>query len=301
MGNEQDIFRQINNAVLDLQRSELQTWERPLKQLAKLLQNPELLPYNERLTEDLDLTAFLDASEKTGGGMVGSHKLLWPEDHRQTLGLTLLLIEKMAAEPSFTLNFSHHYFYTGNKIIGGIHAMTAQMIIPFARDYKAYVLSGGDTGGRLMVPGSNKVFIVHGHDEAALHNLARFLEKLGLEAIILKEQPNQGRTIIEKFEHSAKEVGYAVVLLTPDDVGGAVAHAEPTLRGRQNVIFELGYFAGALGRGRVCLLRKGEVEIPSDLYGVVYTEMDATEGWKGRLVQELKAAKLEFDANRMWS
>ena len=77
--------------------------------------------------------------------------------------------------------------------------------------------------------------------------------------------------------------------------------ADQSRRGRQNVIFELGYFAGALGRGRVCLLRKGEVEMPSDLFGVIYTEMDAAEGWKGRLIKELKAAKLDFDANRMWS
>ena len=122
-----------------------------------------------------------------------------------------------------------------------------------------------------------------------------------MEAIVLKEQPNQGRTTIEKFEDSAKEVGFAVVLLTPDDLGGAVSQTDSSLRGRQNVIFELGCFAGALGRGRVCLLRKGEVEIPSDLFGVVYTEMDTADRWKTRLVQELKAAKLEFDANRIWS
>jgi len=149
-------------------------------------------------------------------------------------------------------------------------------------------------------PPSNRVFVVHGHDEAALQGLARFLEKLGLEAIILKEQADQGRTIIEKFEACADDVGFAVVLLTPDDLGGAVT-AEPTnARARQNVIFELGYFAGQLGRGRVCLLRKGKVEIPSDLYGVIYTEMDAGEGWQTKLVRELIAAKLQFDPSRFW-
>ncbi|WP_107329667.1 TIR domain-containing protein [Metapseudomonas otitidis] len=147
---------------------------------------------------------------------------------------------------------------------------------------------------------SNRVFVVHGHDEAALQGLARFLEKLGLEAIILREQPDQGRTIIEKFEASAAEVGFAVVLLTPDDLGGAVKSGTSDPRARQNVVFELGYFAGKLGRGRVCLLRKGQVEIPSDLYGVIYTDMDSAEGWQTKLVRELKAAKLEFDANRLW-
>lgn len=148
---------------------------------------------------------------------------------------------------------------------------------------------------------SQKVFVVHGHDEAALHAVARFLEQLELKAIVLREQPDQGRTIIEKFEDYASEVGFAVVLLTPDDLAGAGATPSQTSRARQNVIFELGYFVGRLGRGRACLLRKGEVEIPSDLYGVIYTEMDAADGWRLKLVRELKAAKLDFDANRMWS
>jgi predicted nucleotide-binding protein len=146
---------------------------------------------------------------------------------------------------------------------------------------------------------SNKVFVVHGHDEAALQAVARFLEQLGLEAIILREQPDQGRTIIEKFE-DCSDVGFAVVLLTPDDVVGSVAAPGSAMRARQNVIFELGYFAGKLGRGRACLLRKGDVEIPSDLYGVIYSNLDGDDGWKLKLVRELKAAGLEFDANRMW-
>jgi predicted nucleotide-binding protein len=147
---------------------------------------------------------------------------------------------------------------------------------------------------------SNKVFVVHGHDEAALQAVARFLEQLGLDAVVLREQADQGRTIIEKFEECADQVGFAVVLLTPDDVGGSAAAPQSVTRARQNVIFELGYFAGKLGRGRACLLRKGAVEIPSDLYGVIYTEMDGAEGWKVKLVKEFKAAKLDFDANRKW-
>jgi predicted nucleotide-binding protein len=146
-----------------------------------------------------------------------------------------------------------------------------------------------------------KVFIVHGHDDAALQAVARFLEKLRLEAIVLREQPDQGRTIIEKFEDYASEVGFAVVLLTPDDLAGAAATPSQTSRARQNVIFELGYFVGKLGRGRACLLRKGEVEIPSDLYGVIYSEMDAGEGWKLKLAREFAAAKLDFDGGKAWA
>jgi predicted nucleotide-binding protein len=146
----------------------------------------------------------------------------------------------------------------------------------------------------------SKIFVVHGHDEGALQAVARFLETVGLQATILREQPDQGRTIIEKFEACAAEVGFAVVLLTPDDLGGAVAAPEQASRARQNVIFELGYFAGSLGRGRACLLRKGGAEIPSDLFGVIYTDFDHPgEGWKVKLARELKAAKFEFDPDKV--
>jgi len=144
-----------------------------------------------------------------------------------------------------------------------------------------------------------KVFVVHGHDDAALHAVARCLEQLGLDAIVLREQPDVGRTIIEKFEECAADVGFAVVLLTPDDLGAAVTAPVTVSRARQNVVFELGYFVGKLGRGRACLMRKGTVEIPSDLQGVIYTELDAGDGWKIKLARELNAVGINVDANRL--
>jgi predicted nucleotide-binding protein len=146
----------------------------------------------------------------------------------------------------------------------------------------------------------SKVFVVHGHDGGAREAVARFLEQVELQAIILQEQPDQGLTIIEKFETYASQVGFAVVLLTPDDLGGPTTAPEQTSRARQNVIFELGYFAGKLGRGRACLMRKGVVEIPSDLHGVIYTDMDAADGWKLKLARELKAAGLQFDLAKVF-
>ena len=145
---------------------------------------------------------------------------------------------------------------------------------------------------------TNRVFVIHGHDEAARETVARFLERLNLEPIILHEQPNKGRTIIEKFEDYAI-VGFAVVLLTPDDVGGVVGKTDDlNPRARQNVILELGYFIGKLGRERVCPLVKGDLEKPSDYDGVVYTKLDEADGWKMKLVRELKAAGFDIDANR---
>lgn len=142
---------------------------------------------------------------------------------------------------------------------------------------------------------SSRVFLVHGHDEAVRETVARFLEKLGLQVIILHEQANGGRTIIEKIEHHS-EVGMAVVLLTPDDIGGkAGGQMEP--RVRQNVLLELGYFMGVLGRHKVCALRSGKVEIPTDFAGVVWTDMAGE--WKTALARELKAAGYDIDWNRV--
>lgn len=136
-----DLFSEINNAVLDLQSSQLQTYERPLKKLAQLLRHPDLEPYNAELTEGLDVEAFIAESEKTGGSMVGSAQLAWPDEPKQALGLTLLLIEKLAADPGYATNFGHHFFYSGKKVIAGIHALTGQLIIPFVRDYGPASLS----------------------------------------------------------------------------------------------------------------------------------------------------------------
>ena len=131
--------------------------------------------------------------------------------------------------------------------------------------------SGLSDSGVRPPKSTNKIFVIHGHDESARETVARFLDKLELEPIILHEQPNKGRTIIEKFEDYA-DVGFAVVLLTPDDVG-AVKDREADLRprARQNVVFEFGYFIGKLGRERVCALVKGDIERPSDSDVILYS------------------------------
>jgi len=144
----------------------------------------------------------------------------------------------------------------------------------------------------------HRIFLVHGHDDLALHESARFLEKLQQDVVVLREQPNQGRTIVEKFEDYA-DVGFAVVLLTPDDTGGPkVVPVDRFLpRARQNVVFELGYFIGRLGRNRVCALYRSGVEIPSDYAGVLYIELDDKGAWRLQLAKELRAAGLPVDMN----
>lgn len=150
-------------------------------------------------------------------------------------------------------------------------------------------------------PATNRtVFIAHGRDQGAKHALARLLEKVDLKPVILSDQPSQGKTIIEKFEASSK-VSYAIALLTADDTGsrqGDDGRMRP--RARQNVIFELGFFIGKLGRNRVCALTKGKPEIPSDYSGVVYIPMDEGDAWQSQLVKELKSAGFDVDANKLY-
>ncbi|MCX8472920.1 MAG: nucleotide-binding protein, partial [Sediminibacterium sp.] len=145
---------------------------------------------------------------------------------------------------------------------------------------------------------TKNVFIVHGHNKEITLNVARTLEKLGLNPIIQHEKPNEGKTIIEKFEtHS--DVGFAIILLTDDDLGKAKGDENSNPRARQNVILEMGYFIGKLGRKRVCPLYTIGVELPSDLYGLLYTEIDKAESWKIKIAKELKVAGYEIDVNKI--
>jgi hypothetical protein len=145
---------------------------------------------------------------------------------------------------------------------------------------------------------TRKVFLVHGHAEEPKQAVAAFLRSGGLEPIILHEQPNEGKTIIEKFEKHSDVVGFAVVLLTPDDFGGSASHPEKTQRrARQNVILELGYFMAKLGRGKVCCLYIEGVELPSDYQGVLWLPYDDSGAWHDQLAKELSAAGIEFDSH----
>jgi len=143
----------------------------------------------------------------------------------------------------------------------------------------------------------DKVFIVHGRDNLAKTETARFIEKLGFKAIILHEQASAGKTIIEKIEANTN-VGFAIVLYTPCDTGGL---SDKTLkaRARQNVVFEHGYLIAKLGREKVCALVKGDIETPNDINGVVYIELDDHGAWKQSIVREMRHAGYEIDMNKV--
>ena len=134
------------------------------------------------------------------------------------------------------------------------------------------------------------VFIVHGRDNEAKQEVSRFIESIGLKAIILHEQASAGMTIIEKIERYSGDADFALVLYTPCDLGRG-AHennVRPNNRARQNVVFEHGYLMAKLGRQNVCALVKGQIETPNDISGVVYVSLDPAGGWKGEVVKELR-------------
>lgn len=148
-----------------------------------------------------------------------------------------------------------------------------------------------------FLPVNRKIFVVHGHDIVAKQDLEILLRKLHLEPIILNEQIGGGKTIIEALERHS-EVSFAVVVMTPDDFGGSKVDPDTAIdRARQNVIFEMGYFTGKLGRQRVLALLKGGIELPSDLRGVVFVEMDSHKGWHRQVFRELQEAGFELDPN----
>jgi len=152
-------------------------------------------------------------------------------------------------------------------------------------------------GAAAPLAASNRVFVVHGHDEKAKGELEIILAEMGLEPVVLHRQADGGRTIIEKFEYYS-DVGYAFILLTPDEVAYVIGQDQlpddkrtKELRARPNVIFEFGYFVGKLGRDRTCCLFRGDVVPPSDINGLVYKKFShSVEEVAYAISKELKEA-----------
>lgn len=250
-----DIFQSLKNCVFDLQRADVQNYQQPLKQLARLLNSENLQSVNAHLTRNVELDTFLARRKILNPAWLVPLFYSGLMSPLIFLGLKLLLIEKMADDNNFSFNFCHTFFYDRN-IIESIRKFTSSLVAPFVRDYQLYVENQHDPEPAVFRPVSRKIFIVHGHDNDALQSVARFISRIGLEEIILSERPDGSRTIIEKFEAESGDVSFAIVLMTPDDSGSALASESTRLRARQNVLYELGYFAGKLGRGKVLVLRK---------------------------------------------
>lgn len=146
---------------------------------------------------------------------------------------------------------------------------------------------------------SNKVFIVHGHDGEVKYRTEAFLHKHGFEPIILHLKASGNRTIIEKLEKYTDDVGYGIVLYTPDDLGQVkpkASNGELGNRARQNVIFEHGYLMGKIGRENVATIVKGNIELPNDISGIVYID---NADWEINLIRELQLANYTIDSKNI--
>lgn len=146
---------------------------------------------------------------------------------------------------------------------------------------------------------ADSIFVVHGRDTKIESQTLLLVERTtGRPAIVLHEQVTGGRTVIEQIERHGSSAGYAIILLTGDDEGG-LRGGEMKLRARQNVVLELGYFWGVLGRNRVAVLVEAGVELPSDAGGIHYIDIDSGGGWKAKLLRELDHAGFEIDWNKL--
>jgi predicted nucleotide-binding protein len=153
-----------------------------------------------------------------------------------------------------------------------------------------------ERGTKREILDRSKVFIVHGHDELAKSEVARFIEKLNLTPIILHEQANSGYTIIEKIEKYS-DVGFGIVLYTPCDEGAKKGSDNFQDRARQNVVFEHGFLIGKINRKNVSALVKGNLETPNDISGVVYTDMDTSGAWKFQIANDMRKSGYNIDLN----
>lgn len=136
----------------------------------------------------------------------------------------------------------------------------------------------------------NTVFIIHGHDHYLKTEVQLLLERVGVLNVVLHEKADGGRNIIDKLIEESNSANYAIALISPDDTLN-----DGSKRARQNVILEIGYFLGKLGKSRVRLIKKGESEMPSDLNGILYENYDKSGSWKLKLCKELLYAGIALD------
>jgi predicted nucleotide-binding protein with TIR-like domain len=280
--------------------------------MAKLLVRREQVEgvLAERIKAGEDLAAKADVAERAAGW--GDWLALFSAWREHTFAELHALYEEEDISVEFgavttTADYSAPVYAFPHKkraLDGGLRKLRSlverlELAIP-AEDLKPHPGVVGPVAPEPTAQAANpNIFIVHGKEAGGFREeAAQFInDQPGLSAIILAEQANEGRTIIEKFEAKALGVGYAVVLLTPEDTAyGHIeeAPARPN-RARQNVILELGYFMGSLGRPRVAALIQEGVEVPSDIHGILYIPLDEGGAWKTLLARELRAAGYEVN------
>jgi hypothetical protein len=262
------VLREVENTIHDLRRSDYKGFSRFIAKLHKQLNSDELIDITEGLKANIDLKAWVEDGLKSQRGTVGSARLNWPAETEKELGLVIALTEAFALKKESIFSpeqFSFQFYYQSNKFNDNIGHMVDEVYVPFGRDFVEYVkgLSQVEGDGFQRRPeidvSVRKVFIVHGHDNESKQTVARFFESLDFEPIILHEQASGGRTIIEKIE-AYDQVGFAVVLLTPDDVGASKNDESNLNQGRGKMLLR-SLVILLLGLGDLVPLRSSAVSL----------------------------------------
>jgi predicted nucleotide-binding protein len=205
--------------------------------------------------------------------------------------LAYSLYESIAAGgPRDVFNLGHALFHY-NKFDDNLRELNSTFIGYLAQALEDIVNANPEKSGEKpkLVDGGT-VFIIHGHDASLKMEVQLLMHRAGVQSVVLHEMVDRGRTIIEKLIGETDRAGYAIALLTPDDLtdGGQG-------RARQNVILEIGYFLGKLGKERIRMIVKDSVDVPSDLQGILYEKHDANGAWKMRLLKEMRAVGIFVD------
>jgi|GEM_PF-585219 len=292
----------------------------------------EIIRKIESLIEEgnsFESTRLLDPSSFIKRTILGKKYLLTTEYRRWKTEAENLIISQFGRDSSIYFSFitgdgeieSHGNFEKGHGyIMGSLHAaLNAVKLVTRTKGVETKTASRNKKKGKedetdtekvssksnketkkdeaVPLEDGKKIFVVHGHDERLKNQLEIFLAEIGLRPVILHRKPDEGLTIIEKFEKYS-DVGYAFILLTPDDISYSVLEEnipdeerQKEMRARQNVIWEFGFFVGKLGRNRVCCLYKEGVTLPTDISGMLYKEIrDNVEEAAFAIIKDLKAA-----------
>lgn len=234
MANREVLFKRINNALFDMQVATSQTFEQHFLTFARLVADSSLQPLNQKLTSNLDVERFLEASSRSQGSMVGSARLAWPESADEVLGLQWLLVQKFSREPRGLWNFAHTYYTVGRNLTGELHSLTRQLLIPFARDYKDYVMgierseaeaSSSNVAGGIGSAPAHITYHINGNNARVNHqSIDNSINSVTINSTVMnciRELRNE----IQKAPLSEDQRGSAVEVV--DEVEAQIATGKP--------------------------------------------------------------------------
>lgn len=262
--------------------------------------------------DDVNVKKWYDDIFKTGGSFVGSKRYVLPLDPYQEASILYQFVLGIhSGELSFdnftigvygTTRYDDAVYEFVNDIFTKLFRYLSRNLDALEADHTRKTQAAPSVAKAEEMPIPNQIFVVHGHDREMLASVELLVRQVGLEPIILSDKRNEGLTIIEKFEKHSN-VRRAIVLFSPDDKG-CKAEKFPDgamFRARQNVILELGFFTGRLGRKGVTVLHRklDSFEMPSDYHGVAYIPFDEDNAWKYKLAKELEGAGFKVDYSRI--